>query len=81
MPIELSVIPSTFIIVSGMLQKAIFICENLIVNSGRMLENLKLLKGLNLSEIVATALALRGLGHYTQFRSRPSSNSCRFIRN
>jgi adenylosuccinate lyase len=67
MPIELSVIPSTFIIVSGMLQKAIYICENLIVNPERMLENLKLFKGLNLSEIIATALALRGLGRYTAY--------------
>ncbi|MGQ9696186.1 MAG: hypothetical protein ACUVWV_15735 [Thermodesulfobacteriota bacterium] len=67
MPIELAVIPSTFIIVSGMLKKAIFICENLIVNPERMQENLKLLKGLNLSEIIATALALRGLGRYTAY--------------
>ncbi|MGC8810726.1 MAG: lyase family protein [bacterium] len=67
MPIELSVIPSTFIIVSGMLQKAIFICENLIVKPEQMMKNLKLLKGLNLSEIVATALALRGLGRYTAY--------------
>lgn len=67
MPIELSVIPSTFIIVSGMLPKAISICENLILNPERMQENLKLLKGLNLSEIIATALALRGLGRYTAY--------------
>lgn len=67
MPIELTVIPSTFIIISGMLQKAIYICENLIVNPERMQENLKLLKGVNLSETVATALALRGLGRYTAY--------------
>lgn len=67
MPIELSVIPSTFIYVSGMIQKAIYICQNLKVNPSRMLENLHLLKGLNLSEGVATTLAERGLGRYTSY--------------
>lgn len=67
MPIESTVIPSTFIYVSGMLQRMIFICGNLSVNPPRMLENLKLLKGLNFSEIVATALAARGLGRYAAY--------------
>jgi len=67
MPIESSVIPTTFIFVSGMLQKAMFIYGKLIVNPDRMLENLNLLKGLNLSETVATALASRGLGRYTAY--------------
>lgn len=67
MPLEFSVIPTTFIIVSGMLARTIFICQNLVVKSERMLENLELLKGLNLSETVATALALRGLGRYTAY--------------
>jgi adenylosuccinate lyase len=67
MAIESSVIPTTFIFVSGMLQKAMFICGKLIVNPNRMLENLNLLKGLNLSETVATALASRGLGRYTAY--------------
>jgi len=66
-PIESSVIPTTFIFVSGMLQKAIFICGELIVNADRMLDNLNLLKGLNLSETIATALAARGLGRYTAY--------------
>lgn len=67
MPIEATVLPSTFIYISGMLQKAIFICENLIINPTRMLENLNLLKGLNFSEVVATALAVRGLGRHTAY--------------
>jgi len=67
MPIEFSVIPSTFIYISGMLQRAIYICGNLSINSRRMLENLNLLKGLNFSELVATALAARGLGRYTAY--------------
>jgi adenylosuccinate lyase len=67
MPVESSVIPSTFIYVSGMLQRAVFICGNLLINSTRMLENLNLLKGLNFSELVATALATRGLGRYTAY--------------
>jgi adenylosuccinate lyase len=65
MAIESSVIPTTFIFVSAMLQKAMLICGKLIVSPDRMLENLNLLKGLNLSETVATALASRGLGRYT----------------
>ena len=36
MPIESSVIPSTFIYVSGMLQRAIFICGNLSINPSSM---------------------------------------------
>jgi adenylosuccinate lyase len=67
MPIESSVIPTTFIYVSGMLQKAVYICGKLVVNPERMLENLNLLKGLNLSETIATALASRGLGRYTAY--------------
>lgn len=67
MPIESSVIPSTFIYVSGMLQRAIFICGNLSIHPPRMVENLSLLKGLNFSEIVATALAARGLGRYAAY--------------
>lgn len=67
MPIESSVIPSTFIYVSGMLQRAIFICGNLSINPSRMLENLSLQKGLNFSEFVATALATRGLGRYAAY--------------
>jgi len=67
MPVESSVIPSAFIFVSGMLRKAIFICENLVVKPDRMLENLNLLQGLNLSETVATALAARGLGRYAAY--------------
>lgn len=67
MPIEFTVIPSTFIYVSGMLQRAIFICGNLSINLSRMLENLNLLKGLNFSEVVATAIAARGLGRYSAY--------------
>ncbi len=67
MPIESSVVPTTFIYVSGMLQRAIFICGNLLINASRMLENLNLLKGLNFSEFVATALATRGLGRYAAY--------------
>jgi adenylosuccinate lyase len=67
MPIESAVIPSTFIYLSGMLQRAIFICENLSVNTSRMLGNLNLLKGLNFSEAIGTALAVRGLGRYTAY--------------
>ncbi len=67
MPIESSVIPSTFIYVSGMLQRAIFICGNLSINPSRMRENLSLQKGLNFSEFVATALATRGLGRYAAY--------------
>ncbi len=67
MPVESSVIPSTFIFVSGMLRKAIFICGKLVVHPERMLENLSLLKGLNLSETIGTALASRGLGRYTAY--------------
>ena len=67
MPIESTVIPRTFIYVSGMLQRAIFICGNLSINPPRMLENLRLLKGLNFSEMVATALAARGLGRYAAY--------------
>lgn len=67
MPIESSVIPTTFIYVSGMLQRAIFICGNLSINPSRMVENLHLLKGLNFSEFVATALASRGLGRYAAY--------------
>ena len=68
MPIESSVIPSTFIFVSGMLQRAIFICGNLSIDARRMVENLNLLEGLNFSEVVATALAARGLGRYTAYQ-------------
>jgi len=64
-PIEATVIPSTFIHMSGMLQSVIFICEGLSVNASRMEANIKLLKGLNFSEIVMTALAERGLGRHT----------------
>jgi adenylosuccinate lyase len=67
MPIEASVIPTTFIYVSGMLQRAIFICGNLSINPSRMRENLSLLKGLNFSEFIATALATRGLGRYAAY--------------
>jgi adenylosuccinate lyase len=67
MPIESSVIPTTFVYVSGMLRRAIFICGNLSVNSSRMRENVNLLKGLNFSEFVATALAIRGLGRYAAY--------------
>ncbi len=67
MPIESTVIASTFIYVSGMLQRMIFICGNLLINPSRMLENLRLLKGLNFSEMVATALAARGLGRYAAY--------------
>lgn len=67
MPIEASVIPTTFIYISNMLQRAIFICENLSVNPSRMLENLNLLKGLNYSEAIGTALATGGLGRYTAY--------------
>jgi adenylosuccinate lyase len=67
MPIESSVVPTTFIYVSGMLQRAIFICGNISINTSRMLENLNLLKGLNFSEFVATALATRGLGRYAAY--------------
>lgn len=68
MPIESSVIPSTFIFVSGMLQRSIFICGNLSIDARRMMENLSLLKGLNFSEVVATALADRGLGRYSAYQ-------------
>jgi adenylosuccinate lyase len=67
MPIESSVIPTTFIYVSGMLQRAVLICGNLSINPSRMRENLSLLKGLNFSEFVATALATRGLGRYAAY--------------
>ena len=67
MPIESSVVPTTFIYVSGMLQRAIFICGNLSINPSRMRENLNLLKGLNFSEFIATALATRGLGRYAAY--------------
>jgi len=67
MPIESSAIPSAFIYVSSMIQRAIFICGNLRVDPSRMLENLNLQRGLNFSEIVGTALASRGLGRYTAY--------------
>ena len=64
-PIESTVIPTTFIHVSGMLKIAHRICKDLVVNPKRMLENLRLQKGLNFSEVIMTALATRGLGRYT----------------
>ncbi len=67
MPIESSVVPTTFIYVSGMLQRASFICGNLSINPSRMVENLNLLRGLNFSEFIATALASRGLGRYAAY--------------
>lgn len=40
---------------------------NLSINPSRMWENLSLLKGLNFSEFVATALSTRGLGRYAAY--------------
>jgi adenylosuccinate lyase len=37
------------------------------INPSRMRENLSLLKGLNFSEFIATALATRGLGRYAAY--------------
>jgi adenylosuccinate lyase len=67
MPIEFTAIPTTFMYVSAMIKKAKYLCGNLVVKKENMLRNLGKLKGLNHSEIVGTALALKGLGRYKAY--------------